>query len=217
MTTVNEISALTTTTVTTKTASQESEDRFLKLLVTQMQNQDPLNPMDNAEITSQMAQLSTVTELGKLNDAASAMTASLLAGQSLQAASLVGHGVMIPGDKIVLSGGVAYGGVDLTQAVDKLTVNIKDASGKVIHTSDLGPQDAAGSVPFQWDGTTDNGAVAPDGSYTFEVLAEQGGKAVAATALAVGQVGSVSLGVQGAMLNVIGLGPVAMSEVKEIL
>ncbi|MBU0592517.1 MAG: flagellar hook assembly protein FlgD [Gammaproteobacteria bacterium] len=217
MTTVNEISALTTTTATTKTASQESEDRFLKLLVTQMQNQDPLNPMDNAEITSQMAQLSTVTELGKLNDAASAMTASLLAGQSLQAASLVGHGVMIPGDKIELSGGVAYGGVDLTQAVDKLTVNIKDASGKVIHTSDLGPQDAAGSVPFQWDGTTDSGTVAPDGSYTFEVLAEQGGKAVAATALAVGQVGSVSLGVQGAMLNVIGLGPVAMSEVKEIL
>ncbi|MFA5243502.1 MAG: flagellar hook assembly protein FlgD [Sulfuricella sp.] len=217
MTTVNEVSALTTTTATTKTAAQESEDRFLKLLVTQMQNQDPLNPMDNAEITSQMAQLSTVTELGKLNDAASAMTASILAGQSFQAASLVGHGVMVPGDKMQLSGGVAYGGVDLPQAVDKLTVNIKDASGAVIHTADLGAQSAAGSVTFQWDGSTDSGAAAPDGAYTFEVLAEQGGKAVAATALAVGQVSSVSLGVQGATLNVIGLGPVAMSEVKEIL
>lgn len=217
MTTVNAVSGSTSTTAATRTAAQETEDRFLKLLVTQMQNQDPLNPMDNAEITSQMAQLSTVTELGKLNDAASAMSASYLSGQSLQAASLIGHGVMIPGDTLELSGGVAYGGVDIPQAVDSLTVKVRDASGAVIHTADLGAQNAAGSIPFQWDGTTDSGAVAPDGSYTFEVTAGQGGKTVDATALAVGQVASVSLGAQGATLNVVGLGQVALSQVKEIL
>ena len=218
MTTVNTVSGSTATTATTAaTSAKETEDRFLKLLVTQLQNQDPLNPMDNAEITSQMAQLSTVTELGKLNDAASAMSASYLSGQSLQAASLIGHGVMVSGDTLDLSGSVAYGGVDIPQALDSLTVNIKDASGAVIHTADLGAQSAVGTIPFQWDGTTDSGAVAPDGSYTFEVAATQGGKKIDVAALAVGQVASVSLGAQGATLNVVGLGPVAVSQVKQIL
>ncbi len=217
MTTVSEISNSVTTTATTQTSAKESEDRFLKLLVTQMQNQDPLNPMDNAEITSQMAQLSTVTELGKLNDAVSAMSASFMAGQSLQAAALVGHGVMIEGNRLELNNGSAYGGVDLAQAADKLTVMIKDASGKVIHTADLGPQDAAGSVAFQWDGSMDGGGVAPSGAYTFEVAAELGGNKVDTTALSVGMVGSVSLGAQGATLNVAGFGPIALSQVKQIL
>lgn len=217
MTTVNAVSGSSAATATTQTTAKETEDRFLKLLVAQMKNQDPLNPMDNAEITSQMAQLSTVTELGKLNDAASAMSASYLAGQSLQAAALVGHGVMIPGNRLELGNGAAYGGVDLAQAADKVTINIKDASGRVIHSADLGPQDAAGSIPFQWDGSMDGGGIAPDGAYTFEVAAELGGKKIDATALAVGQVASVSLGAQGATLNVAGFGPVALSEVKQIL
>lgn len=215
MTTVSAVSSSTAT--ATQTSVQETEDRFLKLLVAQMKNQDPLNPMDNAEITSQMAQLSTVTELGKLNDAASAMSASYLAGQTLQAASLIGHGVMVPGDTLALSGGAAYGGVSTPQALDSLTVNVKDASGAVIYTAELGAQDAAGNIPFQWDGSTNGGGTAPDGSYSFEVTARQGGKDVAVTALAVGQVASVTLGTQGATLNVAGLGSVDLSQVKEIL
>lgn len=217
MTTVNAVSGSTATAAATKSAAQETEDRFLKLLVTQMKNQDPLNPLDNAQVTSQMAQLSTVTGINQLNDAVKAISESFLAGQSLQAASLVGHGVMVEGDRLDLTGGVAYGGVDIPQALDSLTVKIKDASGAVIHTADLGAQDAAGSIPFQWDGTTDSGAVAPDGAYTFEVVAEQGGKNVDVTSLAIGQVASVSIGLQGATLNVVGLGPVTLSQVKQIL
>lgn len=217
-TTVNSATATTTTVATsTKTAAQETEDRFLKLLVTQMKNQDPMNPLDNAQVTSQMAQLSTVTGINQLNDAVKAISTSFLAGQSLQAAGLVGHSVMVPGDKLELTGSVAYGGVDVPQAVDSLTVNVKDASGKVIHTADLGAQKEAGSIPFMWDGTTDSGAVAPDGSYTFEVSAKQADKKVDVAALAIGQVASVSLGAQGATLNVVGLGPVAMSQIKQIL
>ncbi|MBZ0106820.1 MAG: flagellar hook assembly protein FlgD [Sulfuricella denitrificans] len=217
MTTVNAVTSSTGAATTTRTAAQQSEDRFLKLLVTQMKNQDPLNPLDNAQVTSQMAQLSTVTGIDKLNDAVKALSSSFSASQSLQAASLVGHGVMIPGNKLELANGAAYGGVELTQAADKVTVMIKDASGKVIHTADLGPQKTAGSVPFQWDGTVDGGSAAPDGAYTFEVSAMQGGKKIDAAALAVGMVGSVSLGVQGATLNVAGYGPIALSEVKQIL
>lgn len=217
MTTVNTVSGSTGSAATTRTAMQETEDRFLKLLVTQMKNQDPLNPLDNAQVTSQMAQLSTVTGINQLNDAVKALSDSFLMGQSLQAASLVGHGVMIPGNKMELADGAAYGGVELPQAVDRLTIKIKDASGEVIHTVDLGAQNAAGSIPFQWDGVTDSGAVAPSGSYTFEAAAEQGGKKVEVGTLAVGQVASVSLGLQGATLNVVGLGPVALSQIKQIL
>lgn len=216
-TTVDAVTSGTSTAKTTKTAAQESEDRFLKLLVTQMQNQDPLNPLDNAEVTSQMAQLSTVTGINQLNDAVKALSDSYLTGQSLQAAGLVGHGVMIPGNKLELSDGAAYAGVDLPQAVDKLTVTIKDAAGAVVRTAEMGPQDAAGSIPFHWDGLADSGVAAPNGSYTFEVTAEQGGKKIDAAALAIGQVASVSLGALGATLNVIGYGPVTLSQVKQIL
>ena len=221
MATTNAVSgangATASTTTTAKTAAKETEDRFLRLLVTQMKNQDPLNPLDNAQVTSQMAQLSTVTGINKLNDTVNGLSASYLSGQALQAATLVGHGVMIPGNKLELADSVAYGGVDVTQPLDKLTIKVKDASGAVIHTADMGAQKTAGSVPFQWDGTTDDGTVAPDGSYTFEVIAEQGGKKVDTAALSVGQVASVSLGAQGATLNVVGFGPVALSQVKQIL
>jgi len=218
MTTVNSVSTTATSgAAAAASAVKETEDRFLKLLVTQMKNQDPLNPLDNAQVTSQMAQLSTVTGINQLNDAVKALSESFAASQSLQAAALVGHGVMIPGNRLDLSNGAAYGGVDLSQAADKVSVSIKNASGEVIHTADLGPQDAAGSVPFQWDGTLSDGGVAPDGAYTFEVAAEQGGKKIDATALAVGQVASVSLGVQGATLNVAGFGPISLSQVKQIL
>jgi len=81
---------------TTGTA-QGTEDRFLKLLVTQMKNQDPLNPLDNAQVTSQMAQLSTVTGIEKLNAALTTMSQSFASSQSLQAANMIGHGVLVPG------------------------------------------------------------------------------------------------------------------------
>lgn len=220
MTTTNSVTNTTSTgtsaTTATKTAAQETQDRFLKMLVAQMQNQDPLNPMDNAQVTSQMAQLSTVTGINTLNDTVKAMSDSFLAGQSLQAASLVGHGVMFPGSKLTLSSGAAYGGVDLAGAVDKLVITVKDAAGNVVHTADLGAQ-KSGTVPFQWDGSTDAGTTAADGTYTFEVAATLAGTKVDATALSVGQVSSVSLGTSGASLNVAGFDPIALSQVKQIL
>ncbi|MFN3398037.1 MAG: flagellar hook assembly protein FlgD [Sulfurimicrobium sp.] len=221
MSTVNPVTSGSSATVsTTSTAADKAkkmQDDFLKLLVTQMQNQDPMNPLDNAQVTSQMAQLSTVTGINQLNDTVNSLSSSLLASQSLQAANLVGHSVMAPGNALQLSNGVAYGGVDLPQAADKVVVTIKDAAGNVAHSADLGPQSAAGTVPFQWDGTTDSGAKAADGNYTFAIAATQGGNTIAATALSVAQVASVSLGAQGAMLNVVGMGPVALSQVKQIL
>jgi flagellar basal-body rod modification protein FlgD len=194
-----------------------TQDRFLKLLIAQMQNQDPLNPMDNSQVTSQMAQLSTVTGINKLNDLVSGLSSSFSATQSLQAAGMIGHGVLVPGNSLALAAGNAIGAVDLPQAVDQLSITIKDASGATVHSANLGAQ-SSGITSFQWDGTNDNGTMAPDGQYTYAVQAVAAGQTVSASSLAYGKVSSVTLGAQGAQLNIDGIvGGTALSQVQQIL
>jgi flagellar basal-body rod modification protein FlgD len=215
MSTVDAVTSGTSTVTATKTTAQESEDRFLRLLVAQMKNQDPLNPLDNAEVTSQMAQLSTVSGIEKLNTALQAMSSSFAASQSLQAASMIGRSVLAPGSSLLLQDGVATGGFELSQPVDRAVVTIKGAAGNVLASVNIGAQQA-GNVLFQWDGVTDSGANAANGSYTFEVSATQGGQKVEAVSLALGTVGSVSLGTSGVMLNTDVLGSLDITKVKQI-
>ena len=166
-----------TTAASATTASQmaATQDRFLKLLVTQLKNQDPLNPMDNAAVTSQMAQLSTVSGIDQLNSTVQALSDSMAASQSLQATSMIGHAALVPGSQIDLLKGQSDAAVELTQPADKLTVTITDAKGNIVRTLQLGSQDA-GMVNFQWDGKDDTGAAVADGSYKFSAKAVLGGK-----------------------------------------
>src|SRR5512146_862467 len=108
----------------TAPAADDLQDRFLKLLVTQMKNQDPLNPLDNAQVTSQLAQISTVNGIEKLNTTIQAMATSFAAGQSLQAAGMIGRDVLVPAPTLRLAGGSALFGVDLAQAADQVKVSI---------------------------------------------------------------------------------------------
>ncbi len=193
-----------------------TQDRFLKLLVTQMKNQDPLNPMDNAQVTSQMAQLSTVSGIDKLNATLQALSDSMMSNQSLQAASMIGHGVLVPGNGVDLSNGAAYGGVDLTQSVDKLDIAIYDRAGALVRNISLGSQ-PVGLVNWQWDGRNDAGASVADGSYTFTVKAAQSGNAVDAATLQFGMVNSVTQGKQGVALSVGQLDGIALSQVRQIV
>jgi flagellar basal-body rod modification protein FlgD len=194
-----------------------TQDRFLKLLVTQMKNQDPLNPMDNAQVTSQMAQLSTVSGIDKLNTTLQALSSSMMSSQSMQAAaSMIGHGVLVPGNGVDLSNGAAYGGVDLTQSVDKLDVSIYDQSGALVRNISLGSQ-PVGLVNWQWDGRNEAGTKVADGSYTFTVNAVQSGKAVDTTALQFGMVNSVTQDKAGLALSVGQLDGIAMSDVRQII
>lgn len=194
----------------------DTQDRFLKLLVTQMKNQDPLNPLDNAQVTSQMAQLSTVTGIDKLNVTLQALSDSMLPSQSLQAATMIGHGVLVPGKGIDLSSGNGYGGIDLAQSVDKVDISIYDQAGALVRNMQLGAQ-PAGLVNWQWDGRNDAGASMADGSYTFVVNATQAGNAVDAAALQFGMVNSVTQGKQGVALRVGQLDGIALSQVRQIL
>jgi len=194
----------------------ESQDRFLKLLVTQMKNQDPLNPMDNAQVTSQMAQLSTVSGIDKLNATLSALSGSMTASHSMQAASMIGHVVVVPGNKIELKGGKAAAAVDLAQPADKLTVHIKDGAGNVIRTMDMGSQ-PSGMQPVKWDGKNDANTDMPEGNYQFSATAQLGSEKSNVNTLAYGLVNGVVQKPEGATLNVEQIGETSLDKVKQIL
>jgi flagellar basal-body rod modification protein FlgD len=200
---------------TTQSSVDATQDRFMKLLVTQMKNQDPLNPMDNAQVTSQMAQLSTVTGIDKLNSTLESLISSVQTGQSYQASSMIGHNVLVSGNDVNTSGTGGFFGVDLPIGADKLAVSIKDASGNTIRTLALGAQNA-GTLPLSWDGFADDGSVAKPGSYKFEVSATTAGQSVAADGLSYTQVMSISNSTSGIKLNLGNLASVSTSDVKEI-
>jgi flagellar basal-body rod modification protein FlgD len=209
-------SAATSSLATSSADIGATQDRFLKLLVTQMKNQDPLNPLDNAQVTSQMAQLSTVTGIDKLNATVQALSSSMLASQSLQAVSMIGHVALSDGDSMDLANGNAYGGVELTQPADKVTVQVADASGALVRTLHLGEQDT-GIVDFNWDGMTDSGSTAPDGKYTFTAVAELSGKKTDVTTLSYGLVNSVAQSSSGVTVNIDNQGEVGLNAIRKIL
>lgn len=165
-------------------STDASENRFLTLLTAQLRNQDPMNPMDNAQMTSQLAQISTVGGIERLNATLQAMGASLQSEQSMQAASLLGHSVLVPGNRLSLpEGGLASGALELAGPADQVKVLIKDGNGIVVQTKDLGPQ-SSGIHRFEWDGITAGGGVAMAGDYRISIEASRGDAKVDATALA---------------------------------
>lgn len=197
-------------------ADESSQSRFLTLLTAQLKNQDPMNPLDNAQVTSQLAQISTVDGIERLN----AMLASMVEGQetsgAMQAAALVGRGVLIPGKGLTLSDAGSLGGFSLAGPADKVTLNITDANGLEVAAVDLGAFDA-GTHNFQWDGSTLDGSRAANGKYTVSIAATVGEERVGADALQLGAVTSVIRGPQGTDLQVGDLGIFKMSEIKQIL
>ncbi|WP_175626669.1 MULTISPECIES: flagellar hook assembly protein FlgD [Oxalobacteraceae] len=199
-----------------KSTAEEAQDRFLTLLVTQMKNQDPLNPLDNAQVTSQLAQLSTVTGIDKLNGTLESMMGSYQSNQALQAANMIGHGVLAPGSEIGLAEGKGLMGVEFPQDVDTAQILVKDSSGNVIQTIELGPQ-KSGTVPLLWDGTKADGAKAADGTYKFEVTSSLAGKAVTSNPLQFGIVTTVSTSASGIQINVPGLGGLTLADIRQIL
>lgn len=194
---------------------QGSQEYFLQLLVAQLRNQDPLNPMDNAGMTSQIAQINTVQGIHDLNTSVASLISGLGNSQALQAAALVGHQVLAPGSILNLRDGSAVAGIELPQAVDGISVTIRDGSGVVVRTLELGPQ-AAGILPFQWNGKADNGSAAVNGDYQFSISATAAGQKVVANALTLGTVGSVTPSEQGALLDVNELGRFNFSQIRQI-
>jgi flagellar basal-body rod modification protein FlgD len=199
----------------TGSSVDDVQNRFMTLLIQQMKNQDPLNPMDNAQVTSQMAQLSTVTGIDKLNSTVESLISSVQIGQSYQASNMIGHNVLVTGNQVSTSGTGGYFGAELPVGADSLKVDIKNSAGVTIRSLDFGAQDA-GTVPLIWDGYATDGSVAPEGNYKFEVNATISGQSVEASALSYAQVLSVSNTGSDIKLNLSNASSVTTNDVKEI-
>jgi len=183
-------STLDALTATSATSGQTaSADSFLKMLVAQMQNQDPLNPMDNAQITSQMAQINTVTGVAQLNTTVQGLSSQFVQMQALQGASLVGRDVIVPGNKMSIASGVGQGGFELTSAADAVKVEVLNAGGHVVDTVQLGAQ-SAGDHSFDWDATK----AGTDTNLTFRVTATLGATTLTSTPLMRDTVTAVNAG-----------------------
>lgn len=203
-------------TATGASTTQESQDRFLKLLVTQLKNQDPLNPMDNAQVTTQLAQINTVTGIDKLNTTLGTLLESFSSSQAIQSAGMIGKNVLVAGSQLSLAQGQSFGGVKLAGAADQVSLKILDASGNVLQTQNFGAR-PAGTFDFVWDGKTDTGATAPDGTYKFSVTATQGDKKVVADTLQIGTVSALVRANSGFLLDLGALGTVDFKDVQQIL
>jgi flagellar basal-body rod modification protein FlgD len=173
------------------TTSEEIQNRFLTLLVAQLENQDPLNPLENTELTNQLAQMSTVQGIEQLNKTLSSLVTSLADTQAVQASALIGKTVLVPGSNLSLANGEAFGGVYLAGSADTVNVNIYDASGKLVQTQAVGPAEA-GNLLFSWDGSTHSGTAAEEGAYTFQVTASSNGETVSSEAMQLGAVSALT-------------------------
>jgi len=207
----------------TSVSNDDSEQRFLKLLVTQLNNQDPLNPMENAELTSQLAQMSTVSGIEKLNSTLSGLVSQTGSNQVLQAASLIGFNVLSPGNTLHTNApedgadpAVQAFAVQLPGTAAEVQIKIVDASGKTVRTIDAGAM-TEGVNAVTWDGKDELGSAVPAGSYTFTVAAANGGTAVSSTALTFAQVAAVKQGDSGVTLELATGQSIGLSDVRMYL
>jgi len=184
-------------------------DTFLKLLVTQMQNQDPLNPMDNAQVTSQMAQINTVNGIQQLNTTVQSLSGQFTQMQALQGAALVGRDVIVPGNMMDIAEGIGQGGFELTSPADNVKVEVLNAGGHVIDTMQLGAE-TAGRHSFDWDASK----AGTDTNLTFRVTATSGATTLSSTSLMRDTVTAVSTSGDTLMLDLLRTGSTPYASIK---
>ena len=136
-----------------KPASKDNlgQEDFLKLMTTQLQNQDPFAPMENAEFIGQMAQFSTVTGIAEMGEALKSISSQINEFRIATASTMLGSSVMIPGNYARIdSEQTIHGMIDLPKASARTEVRFTDASGNILHSKELGAQ-ASGLVGFSWE------------------------------------------------------------------
>ena len=199
-------------TATKKTGSDEAQDRFLKLLVAQLNNQDPMNPMDNAQMTTQIAQINTVTGIQQLNDTMQAMAAQATATQMLAAGDMVGRSVLTEGNRIAIDGTTAVGAIELDGKATDVKIQVMTAGGQIVDTVSLGALDA-GQHGFSLDASKYPAGTA----LQFKVVATNGKDAVETTSLMRDKVVAVGSDSAGLTLTLLSAGVKPYSDVHAIL
>lgn len=203
----------------TKDNEELGQAEFLELMTAQLKFQDPLSPMENGDFLAQMAQFGTVSGINDLNSSVSGMSAAFQSNQALQASTMVGRDVLIPGNQSVLNdSGTLKGAVDLQHPANQVIINITDANGQLVHRMDMGLQQT-GLLEFEWNGVNADGNAVSPGRYTIAAEIRQGQEVSAGEMLTTAQVESVTLGQAGQdlTLTVSGLGDISMSQIRKIM
>ncbi|WP_034914059.1 MULTISPECIES: flagellar hook assembly protein FlgD [Erwinia] len=209
--------AITSSSSTTDKTAADLQSNFLTMLVTQLKNQDPTNPMDNNQLTTQLAQINTLSGIEKLNTTLGSISGQISSGQSLQASTLIGHGVMVDGSQVLVgSGQTTPFGVSLEQASSATTATITDASGKVVQTINLGGL-SSGVHTFSWDGSTLDGTTAADGKYKVSISASNAAGQLVAQPLNYALVSGVTNNSSGALLDLGTMGSTTVEKVRQII
>ena len=217
MTTINDLSALGLAPPPTQITSESSQDTFLTLMLTQLQNQDPMQPLESGEFLSQLAAFETAAGVSGLQTSVAELNQSLYTSQALQASSLIGHEVLTGGSTATLGAeGSVSGFVQLPQSASPVEIEVKDASGAVVRKIDLGSQ-SAGRVAFEWDGNDADGNRLPPGDYTLACNIVVDGAPQAAQVLMSAEVQSVTLSGYDILLNLAGGSQIPFGQVNEIL
>ena len=211
--------------------SDLTQSDFLRLMATQLRSQDPSQPMDPSSFFNQLTQFSLVSGMQGLQTSFNTLAQTLQSNANIKPSDLLGHRIMFQSSSAVLGPadgstgpGTGTGGNTLAGAVavpanaTSVTVQIKDASGAVVKTIDLGSP-AAGTTDFSWNGQGDNGATLPAGKYSISATAIVGGSPQTATTYTSASVEGVSLSANGSppMIDVGALGQIPMSSVFEII
>jgi flagellar basal-body rod modification protein FlgD len=190
---------------------------FLTLMTTQLQNQDPTNPVDSNTFVTQMAEFGEVSGIQSMQTSLASLSSTLQSSQALSGAALIGQSVLTDASSAQYTSGQSISGaISLPSAASSAVVDVTDSTGAVVAQIPVGT--AAGLNNFTWDGTTLNGTPAPSGTYTFQPVANVGGSNTAPQTLLAGTVTSVTVGSNGSgmTLNTPQLGAVALSAVQQI-
>lgn len=194
------------------------QNEFMKLMLEQLKNQDPLKPTENGEFIAQMAQFSTVTGIADVNKSLETLSSSFGNYQALQSASLVGRSVLLPADSFALTEDNSLEGVvDMQASSGSASASVYGANGELIHQFDLGIQ-AAGENKFSWDGILADGQRAAPGEYSITISHGTGEDALAVDVMIEQQIDSVNLSTSGGeiILNTVNGQSLNFSDVRQI-
>ncbi len=151
-----------------KSAADQTQN-FLKLLIAQIKNQDPMSPMDASTMTAQMSQLNMVNSIATMNTSMQAMLTQMQSANFLNQASLIGQSPMVAGNTINFMGSEVILGANLANPLQGVIATIKDASGNAVGTANLGDL-SSGMTNFAFDGINANGETLPNGIYKVEII-----------------------------------------------
>ncbi len=221
MTSISDISSIVNGNSTVNKSNDSNElgqDDFLELMMVQMQNQDPFKPMEDGDFMAQMAQFSTASGIGELQESFADFASSINGNQILEYSNLIDREVMINSDVGYFDGSNDLNAnIDVPTSLSGLSVKVYSESGALIDSVELGPQ-VSGQVDFEWDGTDSNGTEMPAGRYRVTAETLYAGETQALDTSVMAKVESVSMGVGGRPpnLNLVGIGQISTTAISQI-